>query len=301
MRDSAVIATSGSRRYRVGGLLAVIGIILAGLGLFGDVSSDDVPGGAAGVVGVAAFLVFIGVAMLSPFVARPVAAVPRLGARVAARDVGGARTENAMRNPRRTATTASALMIGLALVTLVSIIGASAKQSFEQIIDDSVRADFLVQGKGFINRGFTPRSPTRCGRSSRARRSCSSVRASSSSTVTSDQLLGVSPNVEDAIDIQLRPSADLDAFANGGVFVNKDTANDKGWKVGDTIEMQFEKTGVQPERSRASSTRTVDRHDYLLSLQSYEANYVDQTDSLVAVRKPPGVSRRRRARRSNRC
>ena len=51
---------------------------------------------------------------------------------------------------------ASALMIGLALVTLVAIIGASAKQSFTNIIDDTVRAEWLIQGKGFFNRGFTP-------------------------------------------------------------------------------------------------------------------------------------------------
>ena len=110
-----------------------------------------------------------------------------------------------MRNPRRTATTASALMIGLALVTLVSIIGASAKQSFEQIIDDSVRADFLVQGKGFISRGFTPAiadslqqklpgatgRPVPSGRVRRRRRPDDSSSASA-------------PNVEDAIDIKLR-------------------------------------------------------------------------------------------------
>ena len=54
-------------------------------------SSDDVPGGAAGVVGVAAFLVFIGVAMLSPLVARPVVAVPRLGPGAPPGHVGRAR------------------------------------------------------------------------------------------------------------------------------------------------------------------------------------------------------------------
>ncbi len=150
-------------------------------------SSDDVPGGPAGVVGVAAFLVFIGVAMLSPLVARPVSQfLGWVPARL--RGMSGVLArENAMRNPRRTATTASALMIGLALVTLVSIIGASAKLSFEKIIDDSVRADFLVQGKGFINRGFTPAIAESLAAEPAGRaRSCSSVRASSSSTVTSD-------------------------------------------------------------------------------------------------------------------
>ena len=292
MRDSAVIATSGARRYRVGGLLAVIGIILAGLGLFGDVSSDDVPGGPAGVVGVAAFLVFIGIAMLSPLVARPVSQfLGWVPARL--RGMSGVLArENAMRNPRRTATTASALMIGLALVTLVSIIGASAKLSFERIIDDSVRADFLVQGKGFINRGFTPAIAESLEESLPGAQVVQFRQGDFVVDGDQRQLFGVSTNVEDAIDIQLQPSADLDAFATGGVLVNKDTANNKGWKVGDTIQLQFEKTGVQPEKIQGifDEDRSIGSA-YLLSLQTYEANYVDQADSLVAIRKASDVSK----------
>jgi putative ABC transport system permease protein len=291
MRDTVVIASSGSRRYRIGGLLAVIGILLAALGLFGDVSSSDVPGGAAGVVGVAAFLVFIGVAMLSPLVARPVAQfLGWVPARL--RGMSGVLArENAMRNPRRTATTASALMIGLALVTLVSIIGASAKQSFTQIIDDSVRADFLVQGKGFISRGFTPTIAESLQQKLPGAKVVQFRQGEFVVDGDQQMLFGVNPNIEDAIDIKLEASANLDAFAASGVLVNKDTAKGKGWKRGDTIEMQFERTGVRREKIQGfyDENRSIGA-SYLLSLKTYEANYVDQTDSLVAVRKAPDVS-----------
>ena len=291
MRDTVAIASSGSRRYRIGGLLAVIGILLAGLGLFGDVSSDTVPGGAAGVVGVAAFLVFIGVAMLSPLVARPVSHfLGWVPARF--RGMSGVLArENAMRNPRRTATTASALMIGLALVTLVSIIGASAKQSFTQIIDDSVRADFLVQGKGFINRGFTPVIAESLHEDLPGAKVVQFRQGEFAVDGDQDQLFGVSTNVEDAIDIKLRPSANLDAFAESGVLVSKDKANNKGWKLGDTIDMTFEKTGVQRERIQGiyDEDQSIGA-SYLVSLNSYERNYVDQADSLVAIRKAPDAS-----------
>ena len=109
------------------------------------------------MVGLAAALVFIGVAMLSPLIARPVSSF--LGwAPARFRGMSGVLArENAMRNPRRTATTASALMIGLALITLVAVIGASVKTSFSSIIDDSVRADFMVTPKSFFGGGgFTP-------------------------------------------------------------------------------------------------------------------------------------------------
>ena len=74
--------------------------------------------------------------------------------------------------------------------------------------------------------------------------------------------------------------------------MNKDTAKDNGWKLGDTIQMQFEKTGVQSETIQGiyDEDRSLGAC-YLLSLDSYERNYVDQADALVAVRKAPDVSK----------
>ncbi|MEX1007880.1 MAG: FtsX-like permease family protein [Acidimicrobiia bacterium] len=285
MRDTAVIASSGSRRYRIGGLLTIIGILLLALGLFGDVGSDAVPGGAAGLVGFAAFLVFIGVAMLSPLVARPVSRfLGWIPARL--RGMSGVLArENAMRNPRRTATTASALMIGLALVTLVAIIGASAKQSFSDIIDNSVRAEWLIQGKGFFSRGFSPEIAKSLDQDLPGAQIVEFRNGDFVVDGDQRQLFGVSPNVQDVIDIKLRSGANLDAFADGGVLVSTDTATNKGWKVGDTVDIQFEKTGVQRERIQGlyAEDRAIGA-SYLISLTSYEKNYTDQSDSLVAVR-----------------
>jgi putative ABC transport system permease protein len=233
----------------------------------------------------------VGVAMLSPLVARPVSRM--LGwvpARV--RGMSGVLArENAMRNPRRTATTASALMIGLALITLVAIIGASAKQSFADIIDSTVKAEWLIQGKGFFNRGFTPA----IAESLRQDLPGAQVVEFRQGNVRIDgdntRLFGVDPNVNDAIDIKLRPGARLGAFARDGVLVFKDTAKDNGWKVGDTIDMAFERTGTQavPIRGIYDENKAINS-SYLLSLQSYVRNYTDQTDSLVAVRKASDAS-----------
>jgi putative ABC transport system permease protein len=291
MRDTVTIATSGARRYRIGGLLTLIGTTLLALGLFGDVSSSSVPGGAAGLVGFAAFLVFIGIAMLSPLVARPVARV--LGwipARVRGMP-GVLARENAMRNPRRTASTASALMIGLALVTLVAIIGASAKQSFTNIIDDTVRADWLIQGKGFFNRGFSPELAASLRQKLPGAQVVEFREGGAVIEGSTTRLFGVSPNVNDAIDIKLRQSAALDAFASGGLLVFKDIAKDHGWVVGDTVDITFEKTGV-----RTLTIQGIYNEDkavgasYLLSLRSFAEDYTDQADSLVAVRKASNVS-----------
>jgi putative ABC transport system permease protein len=203
------------------------------------------------VVGVAAFLVFIGVAMLSPLVARPVSQfLGWVPARLRGTS-GVLARENAMRNPRRTATTASALMIGLALVTLVSIIGASAKQSFSQIIDDSLRADFLVQDG--IAEASRRRSSIASGPPAEAE-----FRQGEPSPRRSENLFGVNTNIEDAIDLKLQPSANLDARP-GGVLVSKDTAKDKGWKAATRSRCSSRRPASNARRSRGSTTKIADR------------------------------------------
>ena len=291
MRDLAVIPTSGSRRYTIGGLLTGIGVVLLALALFGDLSWDGVPGGTAGVVGLAAFLVFIGVAMLSPLIARPMS---RFLGWIPARLRGMAGVlarENAMRNPRRTATTASALMIGLALVTLVAIIGASTKQSFSNIFDTSIRADWLVQGKGFFSRGFPPEIAAQL-RDQLPGAEIVEVRQGAA-IVDSDttSIVAVSPNIESAVDIGIRRGADLDAFADGGVLVLDDEAKDHHWKVGDEVDMTFDKTGAQKLTIQGIFSKDeIYGTSYFLALPSYEENFVTQSDDQVMVIKADGAS-----------
>ena len=93
-------------------------------------------------------MVFLGVAVLGPVIARPVSRaiawpLPRLRG-----TVGTLARENAARNPRRTASTAAALMIGVALVGFITIFASSIKASFSASIDKAFRADYVVRTKG---------------------------------------------------------------------------------------------------------------------------------------------------------
>jgi putative ABC transport system permease protein len=127
------------RRFVWGTALALAGVVLLAIGLAKP---------AIALVGVGAVCIFVGAAMLAPVVARPVSSV--IG-RPLARLFGVSGKlgrENSMRSPRRTAQTASALMVGLALVAAMSVFGASLSRSATASVNDAISADLIVSATG---------------------------------------------------------------------------------------------------------------------------------------------------------
>ena len=118
-------------------------MIVVGIGAHGGwLRRSGAPGccsSASGMLGI-----LVGVSLMRPVIGRPVIAVLGLAYGRVFTTVGHLATENARRNPRRTAATASALMIGLTLVALMSILGQSAKASTDQAIEDSLTAQLVV-------------------------------------------------------------------------------------------------------------------------------------------------------------
>ena len=132
-------AASLRRRLIWGAALALAGVAVLATGL-AQSAIELVGAGAAGL--------FLGVAMLSPGIARPLASV--IG-RPLARTLGvpgKLGRENSMRSPRRTAQTAAALMIGLALVSAMATFGASLSRSATAGADQAIRADLIVTASG---------------------------------------------------------------------------------------------------------------------------------------------------------
>lgn len=125
-------------RMVAGGVLTAAGVAA----LVGGLAGSGTTG--AGLVGAGILGVLLGITLLSPVIGRPVvhvlgASYPRLfGA------VGRLARENALRNPRRTAATASALMIGLALVSTMAVLGQSTKRSIDELLASDLRADYVV-------------------------------------------------------------------------------------------------------------------------------------------------------------
>ena len=131
-------------RPLVGAALAATGLVLTGRGLFADFDSTTAQ---LLSLGAGAAVVFVAVSVLSPLIAGPVVSalarpLPRL-----LRTPGRLARDNAARSPRRTAATAVALTIGLALVAMVLVVGQSLKDTFSDSLSSAVRADYIISAQ----------------------------------------------------------------------------------------------------------------------------------------------------------
>ena len=131
----------GWKRLASGGLLLAVGLVLTGLGLFADFDGATPQ---LSTLGAGAAITFVAVSVLSPLVARAVVSLLARPLEWIMPISGRLARANAARNPRRTSATAVALTIGLALVTMVSIVGQSLKVSFGDRLANAVNADFIV-------------------------------------------------------------------------------------------------------------------------------------------------------------
>ncbi|WP_405954287.1 ABC transporter permease [Streptomyces phaeochromogenes] len=131
---------------------AVVGLIVGALGaaaLVGCVTATET-GSAASLLGLGVVLTLIATVIAGPLLVRPVIRV--LGGFFPAvfGSIGRMSQRNALRNPRRTGATAAALMVGLALVGGMSVASASMSKSFDDQIDKTLGADFVVQNANFL-------------------------------------------------------------------------------------------------------------------------------------------------------
>lgn len=131
--------------------LAVIGLALFLLG-YSTFRDNLATGSRLLLIAGGVIFLFIGVAMISSRLVRPLAALVGLPAKAVGGAAGKLARGNSVRNPGRTASTAAALMIGIALVTFVAVLANGMKASNREAIEDQVTADYVVTAQD----GFTP-------------------------------------------------------------------------------------------------------------------------------------------------
>jgi len=243
-------------------------------------------------VGIGVLGVFVGVSLLAPLIA-PLAAriIGAAGARFGI--PGRLARENAAANPRRTAATASALMIGLALVGFVATFGSSLERSAVSAIEEELRADFVLQGpQSNIGLGFSPSvgrtlmTLPEIGAVTRLRVGMYRDRVDAGSSI----LTSFDPQtVTDVAAFELQAGSLDDADANS-VYLEAEAAAARGYRVGDAIPMVFARSGEQQMRLAGVFTQTrIFDTTFLLPNVAYEKHYRTVLDHTVMVRVAEGV------------
>jgi putative ABC transport system permease protein len=271
-------------RVLLGTFATLVGVGLLLLGLFAKQGNRLVNTASGAVV------IFLGIALLSPLVARPMARL--LGWPFAhwAGEPGKLARDNAMRSPRRTASTAAALMIGLALVSFVTIFAASIKESSAKTLDESVAADYILSGPQNGSPGFSTEVVQRLNQQPEVD-SATGVRVGVFKLDgAAQQLFAVDPVAFDKTIRTETTSGKITDLTDGGVAIREDVAKQHGWKVGDGVPMEFLVGGTTTETVRAVYKDNQLNGPYLLALADYEKHYADQLDALALVKAKAGVS-----------
>ncbi len=282
LRDVDLDSTGGSRRRLVlGGAVTTIGLAVLGRGL---VAGGDA---AAGAVGLGAAVTFVGVAVLAPLLAPPVGRV--IGAPLAAIGITGRLAQaNGVRNPRRTAATASALMVGVALVACITVFAASGKASLDRVIDDSFRSDLVIDSGA---RGFGGLSPALATELARVPEVAEVVRvrlARAEVAGAPTMLVALDPaGASRVADVGVQQGA-IEALDAHSIAVSTSAATAKGWHLGDTVPVTFA-SGRQDLRIVAVYANRNVAGDQFIAIAAQEAYDMRLLDAQLYLRYHPGA------------
>ena len=255
---------SGRRRATRGGAVFAAGAVLLAVGL-------SVP--VAALVGLGALGIFVGTSMVAPALARPLAsAIGRPVARLTGMP-GRLGRENSMRSPRRTAQTASALMVGIALVSAMSVFGASISASATASVDGAIKSELIVTGTSSGSGSF----------SNSLARKIATLPGVSASLIGYGGQFEVRQSIETlkgvttqgmSETVNLHVTAGSTASLNeGDLLVDSSTAKSDHLSVGDNVPVKFALTGASTMRIGGIYKANALIGSYLVGQAFYLAHY----------------------------
>ncbi|GGU02847.1 ABC transporter permease [Streptomyces coeruleorubidus] len=236
-------------RNTLGALVSAAGIAVILVATTMDGSDGQVP------MGFGAVLLIIGVFILTPLLSRPLiaAAAPVLRAFGIS---GKLARQNSVRNPRRTAATASALMIGLTLITGMTVMAGSLQQAIEKMASSSIKADYVVSMAN--GNPLSPDVEKKLERTDGVTATSPMLNAVSRIDGQTEYLTGVNGA---AIGELAGPKVDTGSFKVGGtrIVVDSETAKSYGWKAGSAFTVSFE----DGKKQKLTVAGTYESNDFL--------------------------------------
>ena len=242
------------------------------------------------IAGLGALLTIVGLVVFGPVVARPVSGI--IGSPLARTRgvVGGLARQNATRNPRRTSGTASALMVGVGVVTLFTVFAASLKASVDQSVTESFRGDLVITAGSFGGGGLSPALASDIGALPDVGTAVGLGRGTGLVDDSTESLTVVdTAAVGKVLDLDVSKGA-VDRLRATQVGVSDATADDKGWHLGSRVPITFA-DGTTSDFSVGAIYNSSDVVEpYLLSREAWAPHAVQDLDSDVLIKLAPGVS-----------
>ncbi|MFI1393907.1 ABC transporter permease [Streptomyces sp. NPDC020681] len=239
LADAEVAGVGGPLKVR-----AIAGSIVAAAGaaaLAGCVVSEKTST-AASLLGLGVVLTLIATVVAGPLLVRPVIRVLGGAFPKVFGSVGRMSQRNALRNPRRTGATAAALMVGLALVGGLSIASSSMTKSFDNQIDKTLGADFVVQNSNFqpFPQEITEKvqGVESAGTVVRQRFAPVALTLPDGKRIESTAS-GYDPKLDEAANITYASGNTAAALASGSIAMDKDYATDHKVRIGSALPAEF--------------------------------------------------------------
>jgi putative ABC transport system permease protein len=262
------------RRATRGGAVFGAGAVLLAVGL-------SVP--IAALVGLGALGIFVGTSMVAPALARPLAsAIGRPVARLTGMP-GRLGRENSMRSPRRTAQTASALMVGIALVSAMSVFGASISASATSSVDNAIKANLIVtstnSGPGSFSRSLADKLAALPGVTA----SLIAYGGQFEVGQSVETLKGVSTaGLSQTVNLRLI-SGSISSLNDGDLLIDSSTAKSDHVSVGGNLPVKFALTGASTMRIGAIYKANALIGSYLIGQAFYLTHYTQPLPGAVLL------------------
>jgi len=284
LRETAV-DTSNTSRGRI-----ISGTVTTALGVL--VVARGVAEKSVGPIGIGAFITLIGMIVIGPVVARPVSRIigspaPRLKG-----FPGRLARDNAMRNPRRTSGTAAALMVGVAVVSLFTVLAASLKATADDQITKSFIGDLIITSGNFGGRGTMAPEVTQqlaalpqIDAAAPLRESDVEINGKQTSMLATDPTA-----LSKVVKIEVQQGS-LSSLRDAQIAVSASEASDKHLAIGDTLTVRYVDTGEHTVTIAAiyKSLEPIDS-SYLVSTAFDNANRTKPLDAFIYLKLRPGTN-----------
>ncbi|GAB3249616.1 ABC transporter permease [Nocardioides dilutus] len=277
--DIALPETSIRRRLLAGVLMVAGGLVSLVFGLVLDVPKP------LAFVGAGVLAVLLGVAAASPVISRPLLRLAALVYRRVFGTVGVLAGENSLRNPRRTAATASALMIGLALAGTMVVLADSAKASTDAAIEDAFVGDYVVSNvfNGEFNNAIGDEMASVDGVADVVRLRFQFMIADGDDTFVA----AIDQSAVEPLELAaVRGSLEM---GERTVLLQESYADDEGLAVGDSVEAQVP-AGKQTWRVAGIIEDTALLTGLVTSVDTFDAAGYEPADNALIVFEEPGAT-----------